>query len=312
MMDEQNGPPIIIVKKKGGHGGHHGGAWKVAYADFVTAMMALFIVLWLLSTSEQTKKAISAYFQDPSGHGKQIGSTMAGNSESLGLTKDDMAQIRKKIEEAMRRAPDFAALKDHISITVTGEGLRIELLETKKGMFFESGKAQPSPSGEDLLTRLAAELGKMPNRILIEGHTDSQPFTSRAEYSNWELSSDRANGARRIMQESGLRPDQVSSVRGFADQQLRNKTDAKDPSNRRITVIVQYLSSDSQAPEATEKPKAEGAKKGEQKPDQKADPKNAPKGEQKPEQKADPKNQPKGDQKTPLPVQKPSPAGKKT
>ena len=255
MLDEQQNSPVIIIKKKGGHGGHHGGAWKVAYADFVTAMMALFIVLWLMTTSEQTKKAIGGYFQDPKGYGKQIGSTLAGNGEALAVSKDDMNQIRKKLEEAMKRAPDFQALKDHIQITVTGEGLRIELLETKKGMFFDSGSSRPSNFGEDLLKRLAAELGRLPNRILIEGHTDSKPFTSESEYSNWELSSDRANSARRIMQESGLRANQVSSVRGFADQRLRNPKDSEDPTNRRISVIVQYMTG-----MAGEKPPAEPEK----------------------------------------------------
>lgn len=242
MLDEQQtGAPVIIVKKKGGHGEHHGGAWKVAYADFVTAMMALFIVLWLMSSSEQTKKAIGGYFQDPKGYGKQVGSTLAGNGESLAVSTNDMNQIKNKIEEAMKRAPDFKALKDHIQVTVTGEGLRIELLETKKGMFFDSGSPRPSQFGEDLLVRLAAELGKLPNRLLIEGHTDSKPFASRSDYSNRELSADRANSARRLMQENGLRNDQVSSVRGFADQQLRNTKDPEDPSNRRITLIVQYM-----------------------------------------------------------------------
>jgi chemotaxis protein MotB len=282
----------------------------VAYADFDTAMMALFIVLWLLSTSDQTKKAIAVYFQDPSGHGKQIGSTMAGNAASLGLTKDDMAQIKKKIEEAMKRAPEFKALKDHISITVTGEGLRIELLETKNGMFFESGNSQPSPFGEDLLARLAVELGKMPNRVLIEGHTDSAPFVSRPDYSNWELSADRANGARRLMQRSGLRPDQVTSVRGFADQQLRNAKDARDPTNRRITVIVQYVGTDTpdtSKSEASEKAKGEGEEKVEGKKDEpkKEEPK-------KDEPKKTEQGKPKSDPKASPPVAKPSPTGKKS
>jgi chemotaxis protein MotB len=166
---------------------------------------------------------------------------MAGNGEALAVSKSEMDQIKNKIEEAMRRAPEFQALKQHIQITVTGEGLRIELLETKKGMFFESGSPKPSEFGSDLLARLSQELGKLPNRILLEGHTDSKPFTSRAEYSNWELSADRANSARRLMQENGLRADQVSSVRGFADQRLRNAKDPEDPSNRRISLIVQYL-----------------------------------------------------------------------
>lgn len=233
--------PIIVIKKKISHGGHHGGAWKVAYADFVTAMMALFIVLWLLSSSEEVKKAVGGYFQDPKGQGKQIGSTLAGSGESLSLSKMDMKQIKQKIEEAMKKAPEFQSIREHISITVTGEGLRIELLETDKGMFFTSGSSVPSKFGAEILSSFAAELGKMPNGVLIEGHTDSIPFTSDLEYSNWELSTDRANAARRLMQENGLRDNQVTQVRGFADQRLRKAEDPRDPTNRRISVIVQYL-----------------------------------------------------------------------
>src|SRR5437588_5657227 len=131
--------PIIIIRKKAAHGAHHGGAWKVAYADFVTAMMALFIVLWLMSSSDQVRKAIGGYFQDPKGYGKQVGTTLAGSGESIAVTKLDMTQIKEKLEQAMKKAPEFQALKDHIQIMVTGEGLRIELLETEKGMFFDSG-----------------------------------------------------------------------------------------------------------------------------------------------------------------------------
>ncbi|MBV8819906.1 MAG: OmpA family protein [Acidobacteriaceae bacterium] len=239
-MTDEKTSPIIIVKKKQGHSGHHGGAWKVAYADFVTAMMALFIVLWLMSSNEQVKKAVGGYFLDPAGKGKQMGSTLSGSGETLAVSKTDMGQIKEKLEEALKKAPDFQSLKSHIQITVTGEGLRIELLESDKGLFFPSGKSEPTEFGADLLKRLAGELGRLPNRVLIEGHTDASPFVKQ-EYSNWELSADRANSARRLMQDNGLRVDQVTQVRGFADQRLRNPADPKDPSNRRISVIVQYI-----------------------------------------------------------------------
>ena len=234
--------PVIIIRKKGAHAAHHGGAWKVAYADFVTAMMALFIVLWLMSCSDQVKKAIGGYFNDPKGYGKQVGSTMAGAGETMTNTKLDMSQIKNKIEQAMKQSPEFQALKDHILVTVTGEGLRIELLETEKGMFFDSGSPKPSAFGEELLATLTRELAKLPNRVFIEGHTDASGFGSNRAYSNWELSADRANAARRVMQEKGLRADQVSQVRGFADQRLRFPDNPTNPSNRRISVIVQYLS----------------------------------------------------------------------
>ena len=239
MVDEQKtGPPIIIVKKKAGHGGHHGGAWKVAYADFVTAMMALFIVLWLMTSSEQTRKAIGGYFQDPKGFGKQTGSTLAGNGESIAVTKDEMGQIKKtgrRVETS--RVSGFEGPHSDYGY---GRGSAIELLESEKGIFFNSGSPKPSEFGTDLLTRLSAELGKLPNAILIEGHTDLAPFSGESNYTNWELSTDRANAARRIMQETGLRGDQVKCIRGYADQRLRNVMDSKDPSNRRISVIVQY------------------------------------------------------------------------
>ena len=169
-------PIFIIKRKKAGHGGHHGGAWKVAYADFVTAMMALFIVLWLMSADEKVKEAISAFFNNPTGPGTQTGTAAAGAGNALQLTKEDMAKLREKMEQALKTMPNFSDMKDHVEMTITVDGLRIELLETEAGMFFESGRPQPSASGAELLTRLAEELGKLPNHLLIEGHTDAKPF----------------------------------------------------------------------------------------------------------------------------------------
>src|SRR5579885_1685091 len=161
----------IIVKKKIVHAGHHGGAWKVAYADFVTAMMALFIVLWLMGTSDNVKKAVAGYFRDPSGKSVEKGSGQGGVGEDVGIGKQDMSRLKDKLESAMKQMPQLATLKDQVQMTVTGEGLRVELLETDVGMFFESGNALPSKTGEQMLRMLAAELGKLPNRLLIEGHT---------------------------------------------------------------------------------------------------------------------------------------------
>jgi len=252
-MTPSQGPPIVIVKKKSGHGGHHGGAWKVAYADFVTAMMALFIVLWLLNSSEQVRKAISAYFQDPSGTGKLSGSASAGTGETVSVSKDDMQDLKQKLEEAVKKRPEFEKLKDYIQLSVTGEGLRVELLESEKGIFFQSGSATPSPVGEELISRLAEQLVKLPNNLLIEGHTDARPYSGKTEYSNWELSTDRANAARRIIEAHGARPNQIVQVRGFADQNLRNRDNPEDASNRRISVIVRYQSADAEPdkPEAS-------------------------------------------------------------
>lgn len=233
--------PIIIVKKKVGHGGHHGGAWKVAYADFVTAMMALFIVLWLLNTSKPVREAIAGYFRDPAGTAGKLGTSNEGPGEKfVAVPTDDMEKLKDEIEKAMHQLPNFDKLKDQIEIKLTSEGLRIELLESATGTFFDSGNSDPNANGKELLTLLAEELGKLPNKVSIEGHTDSKPFHHKGIYSNWELSTDRANAARRIMQEKGLGDKQVTQVRGFADQLLRKPTDPYDPSNRRISLIVQY------------------------------------------------------------------------
>ena len=233
--------PIIILKKKGGHGGHHGGAWKVAYADFVTAMMALFIVLWLLNSSKEIQVAVGGYFKDPTGTSKKVGSNMVGAGENFILTKDNMPKLKDQLQQAMKQMTDFEKLKSHIEMTVTTEGLRIELSESATGTFFDSGKANLNADGRELLITLASELGKLPNKLSIEGHTDSKPYAPSATYGNWELSTDRANAARRIMQSSGIRADQITQVRGFADQRLRKPDAPLDPANRRISLIVQYI-----------------------------------------------------------------------
>jgi chemotaxis protein MotB len=251
--------PIIVIRKKINHGGHHGGAWKVAYADFVTAMMALFIVLWLLSSSEKVKKSVESYFQDPTGTGKLAGTTMSGKGEGLMLKPEDMAKLKDRIEQAMEQLPKFDQLKSHVAMTVTNEGLRIELLETEKGLFFDSGSSKLSPRGEEMLRMLAGQLKLLPNKLLVEGHTDAKPYGSETGYTNWELSADRANMARRVMQDGGVTQDQIAQVRGFADRHLRNAQDPMDPANRRVSVIVQYA----EAPAAgAAKPGGEPEKKG--------------------------------------------------
>jgi chemotaxis protein MotB len=239
---EKAKPRIIVIKRprKSGHG-RHGGAWKVAYADFVTALMALFIVLWLMGADEETKKAVSSYFNNPSGPGKLTGTAAAGMGHSIEIPRTDMHKLREKIQQAMMKIPNFSMLKDHVEITITSDGLRIELLESEAGVFFEKGKPSPSSSGAELLLNLAHELGELPNDLLIEGHSDSKPYDGDGTYGNWELSTDRANAARRLMESHGLRPNQVAQVRGYADRQLRHPDDPEGASNRRISVIVQYI-----------------------------------------------------------------------
>jgi chemotaxis protein MotB len=261
--------PIIVIKKKGGHGGHHGGAWKVAYADFVTAMMSLFIVLWLMNSSDKVKKAVAGYFNDPKGTASLLGTTMS--SDGMAVTtkvNDNMKKLKEKLEAEIKAKKELEKLSKQIEITITPEGLRIELIEDKDGTFYQSGSARLSPAGQELLALLAAELKTLPNALLIEGHTDATQYSSDTEYSNWELSADRANSARRLLQQDGVRHDQVTQVRGYADQLLRVKNNPTDPSNRRISILVKNEESatppdvlaskvvEGAAPATADKPKA--------------------------------------------------------
>jgi chemotaxis protein MotB len=254
-------PTIIIIKKKHGeHDDEHGGAWKVAYADFVTAMMALFIVLWLLSASEKVQKAVGGYFQDPTGQGRQTGTTTAGIGETLTVNRKDLQDLKDKLAQVMKQIPQLQHMENQIRMTITAEGLRIDLLETERGLFFGKGNPKPSEAGTELIQVLATELLKLPNKVAIEGHTDSTPYGG-ADYSNWELSSDRANAARRILVHNGLSPDRISQVRGFADQRLLLKNDPMNPSNRRISIIVRNEGLDLQEETFTEAPVAGTAAK---------------------------------------------------
>jgi len=256
MPPADNKRPIIIIKKKSGHGGHHGGAWKVAYADFVTAMMALFIVLWLMNSSKQIQVAVGGYFKDPTGTSKKVGSNQMGSGENFTLTKDNMPKLKEELQKVIRQISNFDQLKNQIEMTITSEGLRIELLESSSGTFFQSGSASLNKDGTEVIVALAQELGKLPNKVTIEGHTDATPYTINPQYGNWELSTDRANTARRLLQENGLREDQVSQVRGYADQKLRIVANPVDPSNRRISMIIQYLIKHDDEEEKVEMPGA--------------------------------------------------------
>ena len=239
--------PPIIIKKKGGHGGHHGGAWKVAYADFVTAMMALFIVLWLMNSSPKIQQAVSGYFKDPSGASNKATVSVAGSGGTIVVMKDNMEQLKAELTEAIRHVNNFEKLKSHVDMKITNEGLLIELTESASGTFFDSGSSKPNGDGRAVLIALAEELGKLPNKIYVEGHTDAKPYAAGATYDNWALSADRANSTRKLMQQNGLRPDQVTQVRGFADQKLRKPNAPFDPSNRRISLIVQYTDNHAEA-----------------------------------------------------------------
>lgn len=233
--------PIIVIKKNTAHGGHHGGAWKVAYADFVTALMALFIVLWLMNQSEQVRKSVAGYFNDPRGTGNLMGTTMNGtgaNAAAEDQNKKRLEALKEKLEQEIQQKKELQQLSKQIEITINAEGLRIEMVEGKNGTFYESGSANVSPSGNELLCLLASELKTIPNDLLIEGHTDATPYSAEKGYGNWELSADRANAARRLLQENGVRTNQVTQVRGYADQFLRVKNNPYDPSNRRVSILV--------------------------------------------------------------------------
>ena len=247
--------PIVVIKKKSNHGGHHGGAWKVAYADFVTAMMAFFLVMWLVSQSEEVKQSVEGYFQNPVGFLKSQGKgVLEGEtspieskpgksvlSNKLQRERDLLLSAGANIEVAINNIPELTGLKDNIDIEITPEGLRIQLIESGKGdgsVFFDLGSARLKDHTSLLLTAIASELGKLPNQIVIEGHTDSKPFSGTYGYSNWELSADRANSARKLMASAGLRAEQVVEIRGNADRLPRYPDNPEDPRNRRVVIIV--------------------------------------------------------------------------
>ena len=246
--------PVIIVKKGGhNHGGHHGGAWKVAYADFVTAMMAFFLVMWIVGQSNPMKAGVAGYFRDPGVFDRGTGGAagiMPGapkgitspaptpNDTDIAVAKEVLEQAAQRLREAIEQLPDFSKIKDRVDIEVTSEGLRIELIDTANDSFFQVGSAVLHNDSKQLLGVIASELGKIPNRVAVEGHTDGRPFGGRDGYGNWELSADRANSARRAMQDTGLRPDQIDTVRGYADRRPRIADDPLDARNRRISIVV--------------------------------------------------------------------------
>ncbi len=236
----KNEQPIVVIRKQSAHATPHGGAWKVAYADFVTALMSLFIVLWLMTCNLKVQEAVGGYFRDPYGSARKIGNQI-GAGEPAPPRREDMNKIKRDLLRAIESLPDFQKIKDQIEITITDEGLRIELIESPKGTFFENGQAAPTPVLHEVLTALSPQIGKLPNPVSIEGHTDAKPFSNPEFYSNWELSTDRANAARRLMEGSGLHAGQVAQVTGFADRKLRKVNEPYDASNRRISVLIRYL-----------------------------------------------------------------------
>jgi len=296
-QEQQHGKeqPIIIKKaKKGGHGGHHGGAWKVAYADFVTAMMAFFIVMWILASSEEVKKAVEAFFDNPGafsfvtgkrtvpidlnlkpepGKGKKEGEgkgefiisfdqAMRDSlvNKLMEKAKEDSATAAQRVEsvgkelqnmfsELVTQKPDLKKILENIKIEITKDGLRIELMETSENVFFKVGSAQLTPQALEILKILGNEIGKLPNQVAIEGHTDSRKYSAGSSYTNWELSTDRANAARRALLQSGLWDGQIVEVTGYADKKLRNPENPFDMSNRRVSILIKQISANQFLPQ---------------------------------------------------------------
>jgi chemotaxis protein MotB len=241
--------PVIIkkVKKVASHGGHHGGAWKVAYADFVTAMMALFLLLWLISQGDQKlKQAIANYFKNPGVFSTQRGGVLPGAqqlSKEPGIldsvTEDaSLHRTAALLRKAFQSRPDIAYLDSQIKIDVTAEGLRLQIVDRANEVLFDSGSAHLKEAMIKILQEIAAEVGKLDNRVVIGGHTDAYTYKREDEYSNWELSADRANATRRVLEKSGLYPGQVKHVIGYGDTEPYNPADPYDPANRRISIIV--------------------------------------------------------------------------
>jgi len=168
----------------------------------------------------------------------KAGKDIVGSAGGSIAPHDNMQELKKQLEKAISGVPNFDKLKSHIEMTITPEGLRIELLEAANSTFFESGSAKLSSDGQDIVVVLAQQLGKLPNKLTVEGHTDAKPYANTSTYGNWELSADQANSARRLIQQNGVQQDQVRQVRGYADQKLRKPGQPLDPSNRRISLIV--------------------------------------------------------------------------
>jgi chemotaxis protein MotB len=245
---------VIIIKKKAhGKHGHHGGAWKVAYADFVTAMMSFFLVMWIVGQNQDVRKGIAGYFRDPAAFtggkgvlpGARQGTTgeeyeAAPNVESIKV-KDAESMLQKAAEhlrERLQAIPAFEKIKDRIEIRLTQDGLLVELLDGQREGFFDSGSAVPRPETVELLKVMGQELTQLGHQVVIDGHTDAQPYSSVNAYTNWELSVDRANAARRVLQSAGLASAQLEAVRGFADTKLRVPDSPLDATNRRISILV--------------------------------------------------------------------------
>ena len=283
MADER---PVIIKRIKKISGGHHGGAWKVAYADFVTAMMAFFLLLWLLNAvTEEQKRGIAQYFRPTiafqntsatfailSGQATPMDTMVGGASAQTELDDPELTdpsnpepsdgegakpvnleeaeatvakaeeqqlqQIKDEIHKAIEATPDLKELEKNLKIDKTEEGIRIQLLDQEKISMFPSGSAAMNPRSKELLQKVAQAVSDLPNKIEISGHTDAAPYVGNGNYSNWELSSDRANASRRVLVENGINPSRLRTVEGKADTEPFVQENPLDPQNRRISIVL--------------------------------------------------------------------------
>ncbi len=256
-MPPDKGKKVVIIrKKKVVGGGHHGGSWKVAYADFVTAMMAFFMVMWILGMDERVKQAIEGYFSNPVGYKKGYSAGASPISSGSSPSKVSSSTVRMIVRSAeskrfgelamelRMRLSENEALKKvgaRVEVVMTKEGLRIELIESGTGdVFFPMGSAHIKPAAAVALQVIAPELLGLSNEIVVEGHTDAARYGADAGYTNWELSADRANAARRVLEASGLPVQRIVEVRGLADRHLRVTGNPLDPTNRRISILLRY------------------------------------------------------------------------
>lgn len=250
--------PIIIKKKKvhGGHG-HHGGSWKVAYADFVTAMMAFFMVMWIMGLSEDQKKEVAGYFRDPFGYLKTAPKsdsiiTLAGvpasnpaqfvDSDHGKKSRDqsDLEKIEQKVKEQIESTPDLRQLQPYVEMTMTAEGLQIEFVEKKDTAFFALGSAEILPKARELMQNVVAPLLiKAKRRVIIEGHTDAKPYAGD-DYTNIDLSSDRAKSVYRALKQAGTPSSLFRGVRGAGDSSLKDPTHPFSSENRRVTLLLPF------------------------------------------------------------------------
>jgi chemotaxis protein MotB len=259
-----DGTPIIIKKVKGraAHA-HHGGSWKVAYADFVTAMMAFFMVMWIMGLSDETRAQVQGYFNDPLGFrhnepkthsmvvpksspGSQPKSNQnsgagkgSGKADTTEKDADKLAGIRDKIRKALEGDKELKKALPSLEMTITQDGLRIELVESMHAAFFKSSSAELSPIALKFVNHIAPILRQQDRTFIVEGHTDSVPYPDPS-YTNWDLSSDRANALRRALFAAGLNPRRCSGVRALADTELKVASDPTSYRNRRVTILLPY------------------------------------------------------------------------